>query len=107
MGQPIQPRPKRVVVVDADNPMVEVHGEFFWREDHDVLVAAARDEGYREGYGAGWSDATRRSASPQTVILRRRLSLSGRIRRVLLGVVLLGMLLIVLGTIVGQLIAQR
>jgi len=27
-------RPKRVVIVDADNPMEEIHGEFFLREDH-------------------------------------------------------------------------
>lgn len=28
-------RPKRAVVVDADNPLVEIDGEFFWREDHE------------------------------------------------------------------------
>jgi hypothetical protein len=50
-------RPKRVVVVDAENPLVEVQGEFFWREDHEALVAAARQEAYRSGYQSGWSDA--------------------------------------------------
>jgi len=50
-------RPKHVVVVDAENPMVEVSGEFYWREDHEEIVAAARDAAYREGYGAGRSEA--------------------------------------------------
>jgi hypothetical protein len=107
MNEPTERRPKNVVVVDADNPMVEVQGEFFWREDHDVLVAAARDEGYREGYGAGWVDAARQAVAPQTLILRRRLSLFARVRRVTLSLFFLVLLLIVLGTIAGQLIAQR
>jgi hypothetical protein len=46
-------RPTRVVVVDADNPMNEVRGEFFWREDHEALLAAARQSAYRAGYEAG------------------------------------------------------
>jgi hypothetical protein len=46
-------RPTRVVMVDADNPMEEVRGEFFWREDHERVVAAARDEAYRAGYEDG------------------------------------------------------
>ena len=46
-------RPKRVVVVDADNPLVEIQGEFFWREDHEVLVAAAREEAYRSRLPGG------------------------------------------------------
>ena len=106
MAEPTQRRPKRVVVVDADNPLVEIHGEFFWREDHDVLIAAARDEGYRDGYAAAWSDATRQAAAPQTFILHRRLSLFARVRRVLLGLMLVVGLVIVLATIAGQLIAQ-
>jgi len=49
-------RPKRVVILDAENPMEEIHGEFFWREDHERLLAAARAEAFREGFGRGWSD---------------------------------------------------
>lgn len=55
-------RPSRVIIVDADNPMVEVNGEFFWREDHEALLAAARrdayETGYREGHRAGSSGST-------------------------------------------------
>jgi len=42
-------RPKRVVVVDADNPLVEINGEFFWREDHEEILARERDSAYRRG----------------------------------------------------------
>jgi hypothetical protein len=99
-------RPKRVVVVDADNPLVEIQGEFFWREDHEVLVAAAREEGYRTGYQAGWGDAARQAA-PGVIEIRRRHSLFVRARRMVLGLMLLGMLLIVLATIGEQLFAMR
>ena len=83
-------RPKRVVVLDADNPMVEVHGEFFWREDHDVLVAEARKVGYEDGYRAGWADAA--SRQPTTLVLRRRPTLFRRI----LAFLLLGLLAVYL-----------
>ena len=33
VSDPVPARPKNVVMVDAENPMVEVHGEFFWREE--------------------------------------------------------------------------
>ena len=74
-------RPKRVIMVDAENPLEEIHGEFFWREDHDALLSTARDqayvaghdEGYRCGYRAGWDEAIR-SHQPHTVIVRRRRS---------------------------------
>lgn len=73
-------RPKNVVVVDAENPLVEVHGQFFWREDHDAIVATAREEAYRSGYAAGWTEANRRAAVPQ-LVLRSRPSLTMRILR--------------------------
>jgi hypothetical protein len=60
-------RPKRVIVVDADNPLVEVHGEFFWREDHDQLVTAARNEGWAEGYQRGFADGHRSQPPPGPV----------------------------------------
>jgi hypothetical protein len=97
-------RPKRVVVLDADNPMVEVHGEFFWREDHDVLVAEARELGYQDGYRAGWADADGRQ--PTTLVLRRRPTLLGRMRAViLLGLLAVG-LVIVFATIAQQWMRQ-
>jgi len=39
--------PKRVVIVDAENPLQEIHGEFFWREDHDRIVADEREDALR------------------------------------------------------------
>ena len=57
VAEPTPPRPKRVVVVDADDPLTEVVGEFFWREDHDQLVAEQRELAFRDGYEAGWRAA--------------------------------------------------
>jgi hypothetical protein len=98
------------VVVDAENPLVEIQGEFFWREDHDALVAAAREEAYRAGYQSGWADAARQAA-PQAgqhiVEVRRRRSVFARLRRVVLGLVLLAMFLIVVGTVIEQFFAAR
>jgi hypothetical protein len=90
MGEEL--RPRRVVVVDADNPLREVEGEFFWREDHEVLLEQARVEAYRRGY----ADAV--TAAGQTrfeVVLRhrRRRPLVGRLA-VLLSV-LLGVFVVV------------
>lgn len=60
-------RPKHVVVLDADNPLREIHGEFFWREDHEEIVAAAREAAYREGFAAG-----HRAALPGAVMVVRK-----------------------------------
>ena len=54
-------RPTRVVVVDADNPLEEVRGEFFWREDHERALAAERDAAYRAGYQDGLAAGSLRS----------------------------------------------
>ena len=62
-------RPKRVVIVDADNPMEEIHGEFFWREDHERALAEAREEAFRQGVWQGWKQATRQR---QEVVVRFR-----------------------------------
>lgn len=80
MAEQTPARPKNVVVVDAENPLVEVQGEFFWREDHDAIVAVARDEAYRTGYADGWAEASRRATAPQ-LVLRSRPSLSKRLLR--------------------------
>jgi hypothetical protein len=63
-------RPKRVVIVDADNPLQEISGEFFWREDHDRIVAEAREAAYKGGFERGF-ESGRRSA-PATILVRRR-----------------------------------
>jgi hypothetical protein len=73
-------RPKNVVIVDAENPLVEVQGEFFWREDHDAIVLAAREDAYRRGYADGWNEGTRPQPSAQ-LVLRRRAPLLVRLLR--------------------------
>jgi len=77
-------RPKRVVVVDADNPLVEINGEFFWREDHEEILARERDSAYRRGFDDGRSAALTRAPQPVVVTLRRR----SWIRRLVLRVML-------------------
>ena len=72
-------RPTRVVVVDADNPMNEVRGEFFWREDHERLLAVARETGYRLGYADGVVAASsQRGASVRLVRVGRRSRVAAR-----------------------------
>jgi hypothetical protein len=73
-------RPKNVVIVDAENPLIEVQGEFFWREDHDAIVSAAREDAYRRGYADGWNGAAR-PEPPAQLILRRRAPLLVRLLR--------------------------
>lgn len=78
-------RPKNVIVVDADNPMVEIQGEFFWREDHDAIVATATDEAYQNGFTAGYDAARAERRIPILVVRqagRRRLA-----RRLLMGLI--------------------
>ena len=58
--------------------MEEIHGEFFWREDHEQIVDAARESAYREGYDQGLMAGASRS-QPATVRVR-----FGRRRRLVL-----------------------
>lgn len=46
-------RPERVVIVDADDPLTEIHGEFVWLEEHHRAVEQAREAAYGEGFEAG------------------------------------------------------
>jgi hypothetical protein len=105
-------RPKNVVILDADNPLVEIHGEFFWREDHEQLVAAARAEAYRDGYNRGWSEATQRTpvvqqaaavpqTDPQTLVFRRRLGPVAWLMRMLVWYVLMSIAIMGLAIAVG------
>ena len=71
-------RPKRVVVVDAENPLQEIHGEFFWREDHARIVAEERGVAFRRGYAEGYA-AARGEPAPTLVIRRRRRRGIGRL----------------------------
>ena len=50
-----QPRPKNVIILDANNPMVEVRGEFYWREDHEQILFDARHQAFQEGFTQGYA----------------------------------------------------
>ena len=77
-------RPKRIVVVDVDNPMVEISGEFFWREDHEEILARERDSAYRRGFDDGRSAELARVPQPVVVTLRRRSWIRRLVGRVML-----------------------
>lgn len=66
-------RPRNIIVLDADNPMVEIRGEFVRREDVDPMIAEAREQAYRDGYRAGWADAARRGNPTSPAETRRHL----------------------------------
>lgn len=84
-------KPKNVVVVDADNPLIEIRGEFFWREDHDQILASAEEEAFRQGYTHGRADAAKAAPQRQEIALKYRPSFFNRLRRwVIGGVVLAG-----------------
>lgn len=89
-------RPTRVVVVDADNPMEEVRGEFYWREDHERALAAAREDAYRAGYADGRAASARR---PAPALVRVRVV---RCRRLLLRAVMLFVAVAFFATLVGS-----
>ncbi len=105
-------RPKRVIIVDAENPLEEIHGEFFWREDHEVLLAAARNEayraghgdGYRQGYGVGWAESARQQP-PQRFVVRRRRSLLGWVRLAIVLMLLAAFVPLLVGMLLEQLLA--
>ena len=69
-----QTRPKRVIILDADDPMQEIRGEFFWREDHERILAAGRQEAFNLGYTEGLA-AGQRCVRPQAVYWRRGIGL--------------------------------
>jgi hypothetical protein len=94
-------RPKNVVVVDAENPLVEVRGEFFWREDHEMLLAAAREQAFRHGFREGYASG-RMPAALQRVVLRTR-PRGGWLTRLLLSMLVASFLLSVVLTAVQAL----
>jgi hypothetical protein len=84
-------RPDRVIIVDADNPMTEVHGEFVWREEHDRVVDEVRRQALTEGYEAGARDG----AATLQVQVRRKHPL-GIYLRVAVGILLVLLVLLML-----------
>lgn len=78
-------RPTRVVIVDADNPLQEIRGEFFWREDHERIVASEVQASYLDGYREGFEAAAGIPAA--TLVVRPRLG--RRVRRMAVRVLVL------------------
>ena len=81
----ISRKPDRVIILDADDPMTEIHGRFVWQEEHDRVVDEARRHAFAEGYAAGMSD----SSQPVRVLVKRRRSLVGYLRVLLVLALLL------------------
>lgn len=100
MAEQTPAMPKNVVVVDADDPLVEVRGEFFWREDHDQIVARVKEEAYRQGYNQALVDAATAEPQRQEVVLRYRPSFFTRLQRWLGGVAVLTGSMILLVTVI-------
>ena len=46
-------RPDRVIIVDADDPMTEVHGRFVWEDEHLRVLDEVRRRAFEEGYQVG------------------------------------------------------
>lgn len=89
-------RPRRVVMVDADDPMREIEGDFVWVDEHEQAIAAARADAYAEGLAAGRSEA--RST---TVTISRRRSLRRRLRLVGLAVLAVFVVLMLVAILAG------
>ena len=70
-------RPERVIILDADDPMTEIHGRVVWQEEHDRVVEETRRQAFAEGYSAGQRDAA--PTQPVAIDLRRRRRLSSRV----------------------------
>ena len=79
-------RPDRVIIVDADDPMHEIHGDFVWRDEHDRVVTETRRQAFAEGYDAAMSHVVSTAAS----------SPRGRQRRLVSRLHLAGVLLLIL-----------
>ena len=89
-------RPRRVVMVDADDPMREIEGEFVWVEEHEQAIAAARADAYAEGLAAGRSEV-----GSTTVTIRRRRSLRLRFRLIGLALIALFVVLMLVAIFAG------
>ena len=69
----LEERPERVIILDAEDPMREIHGRFVWQDEHDRVVEEVRQQAFAEGYDAARRDATGElQSAPVRVELRRR-----------------------------------
>jgi hypothetical protein len=92
------------VILDADDPMVEIHGEIVWREDHDRVVEEVSRQAFADGYTAGHRDAlAAQTRQPIRMQVLRRRSMVGWIRLIVLGGGLLVLLLLLLPFVVDAL----
>ena len=82
-------RPNRVIILDADDPMVEIHDRFVWEDEHERVVAEIAQRAYADGYEAGRRDAR----APVEIRLRRR---RGPLDYVWLFIVCLGAVVVLL-----------
>ena len=80
----LEKRPERVIIVDADNPMIEIHGQFVWQEEHDRVVEEVRGQAFADGYSTGHRDASAQQPATMQVELHRRRTLASHIRLALL-----------------------
>jgi hypothetical protein len=102
---PSRRRPERVVILDADDPMVEIHGEIVWREEHDRIVDEVSRLAFADGYAAGHRDSLAATQSQQPILIQiaRRRSIFGWVRLVVLAGGLLMLLLLTLPLVVNSL----
>jgi hypothetical protein len=70
----LEARPDRVIILDADDPMREIHGRFVWQEQHDRVVEEVFSRAFAEGYALGVSEAPEVAA-----LLRRRFAIRRRL----------------------------
>ena len=77
-------RPERVIILDADDPMKEIHGRIVWQEEHERVIEESRRQAFADGYSEGHRDASSAPPPPMQVELRRRLTLTSRIKLSLL-----------------------
>ncbi len=82
-------RPDRVIILDADDPMTEVHGRFVWMDEHERVLHQVRREAFDEGYQAGLLEA-------QTHVVVQRPSRRGLFGYARLGLLILLLLLVLL-----------
>ena len=49
----VSKRPERVIILDAEDPMTEIHGRFVWQDEHDRVVKEVRERAFADGFALG------------------------------------------------------
>ena len=97
----LEKRPERVIILDANDPMTEVHGRFVWQDEHDRVVDEVRKQAFMDGYAAGQHEGAQKLAAPIQIELCRRRTLAANVKGGLLivaAVCILLMLPVLLGS---------